>query len=76
MTQTIIQIPGPGAAMALAAGISVYSATIVSDAFKPYFLLITVGFIVATLLIEKLHKQGAYFGKTKEDGETMDKKSF
>ena len=55
MTQTIIQIPGPGAAMALAAGISVYSATIVSDAFKPYFLLITVGFIVATIVIEWFH---------------------
>ena len=54
-----INIPGsPGTAMALAAGVSIYSAALVdADAeITKYFLLTTVCFIVATIFIELLHR--------------------
>ena len=48
-------IPGPGAAMALAAAASIYSATIVDASFTKYFIWITLIFITAACFIEYMH---------------------
>lgn len=52
-----IQLPGPGTAMALASAVSVYSAAFanLSDMWRGVFCCITIGFILATLYIEKMH---------------------
>lgn len=52
-----IQLPGPGAAMAIAAAVSVYSAAFanLSDVWRGIFCGITIVFILATLYIEKMH---------------------
>lgn len=50
-----INIPGPGSAMALAAAVSIYSATRVSvDSRFPFFIFTGI-FIGATLAIELMH---------------------
>jgi len=50
-----ITIPGPGSAMAIAAAVSIYSATKVSvDSRYPFFVF-TVIFIGATIVIEGMH---------------------
>lgn len=66
-----IRIPGPGAAMALAAGAAVYAA---SQAKTTHFgwviLLVATFFGVCTLLIESLHKKGYWFCKPTDDQKT------
>ena len=49
-------IPGPGSAMALAAGVSIYSAAMADTSMTTWFLWMTVWFTIATLLIELIHK--------------------
>lgn len=59
-----LQIPGPGAAMAIAAGIAAYATALIgaadiSDSTKPYLffpmLFVTILFGVFTLVIEYWH---------------------
>ena len=55
-----IQIPGPGAAMAIAAAVSIYSTAKVAASclseWTHWFLVLTFMFIIATLIIEWIHK--------------------
>ncbi len=61
-----IAIPGPGAAMAIAAAVAIYSAALVKDSYISILLMsIAVWFSVATLLIENLHKRSYFLRKSK-----------
>ena len=60
----MVQIPGPGAAMAIAAAVAVYSAAIADvDYVRIVCLILAAWFSIATLLIERLHKKGSFWGK-------------
>lgn len=75
---TDINIPGSaGTAMAVASAVSIYSATLVSDSFKIYFLLMTIVFIVATLIIEgSIMEKEIIFVKFPTDSPTANSPKF